>query len=94
LISPNADLTGGAITSELICYVRQRLQILKFHMIRQFRQIGLKLLLWYIIKAAVEACKQLLAKMEPVRAEMKDAPWEKVVGACYGKHILLTAHHQ
>ncbi|OXA54699.1 Xanthine dehydrogenase [Folsomia candida] len=44
--------------------------------------------------AAMKACEILLKKMEPIRQEIKDPTWEKVVTACYNKHILLTAQYQ
>ncbi|ODM92327.1 Abscisic-aldehyde oxidase [Orchesella cincta] len=64
LISPNAGVTGGACTSELVAH------------------------------SALKACEALLEKMAPVKAEMPDEPWEKIVHACYMKGIQLTAHYQ
>ncbi|XP_035713400.1 xanthine dehydrogenase/oxidase isoform X1 [Folsomia candida] len=64
LISPNGGITGGAITSELVCH------------------------------AAVQCCKQLLAKMAPVKATLDNPTWEETAMACYKAHVLLTAHHQ
>lgn len=42
----------------------------------------------------MEACKQLLEKMEPVKAKMKNPTWEELVAKCYDDHVLLTAHYQ
>lgn len=64
LVSPNCGVTGGAMTSELVCH------------------------------AAMKSCEKLLEKMAPVRKDMKDPTWEKVVTECYNKHILLTSQYQ
>jgi len=45
-------------------------------------------------QAALKACEILLEKMAPVKASMKDPTWEKVVSACYGQNMLLTAQYQ
>ncbi|XP_021947093.1 xanthine dehydrogenase/oxidase [Folsomia candida] len=47
-----------------------------------------------VCHSAMKACEILLKKMEPVRQEVKDPTWEKVVTACYNKHIMLTAQYE
>lgn len=51
-------------------------------------------LMYFNGQTAQKACEMLLAKMAPVKEEMKDAPWEKLVAACYAKELQLTAQYQ
>lgn len=48
----------------------------------------------FFLKTAQKACEMLLAKMEPVKEEMKTGTWEELVAACYKKEIQLTAQYQ
>lgn len=45
-------------------------------------------------QAAVEACKILLERIAPVKAELGEAaPWEKVIAQAHQKAIDLTASY-
>ena len=40
-----------------------------------------------------KACEQIVARMKPVREEMKDAAWAQLTNACYYRGINLTEKH-
>jgi hypothetical protein len=47
------------------------------------------------VQAAVEACKLLLAKMEPAKKGMtKEPTWEELVTASWNMHILTAIQYQ
>jgi len=47
----------------------------------------------FVCFAAMESCKILNKRMEPIKEKMKDAAWEKLVSACYDEGIDLRAQY-
>uniref|UniRef100_A0A182V3I2 FAD-binding PCMH-type domain-containing protein n=1 Tax=Anopheles merus TaxID=30066 RepID=A0A182V3I2_ANOME len=64
MTSPNAAMTGGSMTSEVVCY------------------------------AIKKACEILNARLQPVKDELKAAPWEKITQTCYARDIDLSVLYQ
>nr|CAI5857543.1 unnamed protein product [Callosobruchus analis] len=44
-----------------------------------------------VVYGVITACDTLIARMKPVRDEMKNPTWEQLVAKCYSKNIQLTA---
>ncbi|ODN04991.1 Indole-3-acetaldehyde oxidase [Orchesella cincta] len=45
-------------------------------------------------KSARRACEQLLERLAPLRKSLKDATWEQLIEAAFGRQIMLTSHFQ
>uniref|UniRef100_A0A182R8Q6 FAD-binding PCMH-type domain-containing protein n=1 Tax=Anopheles funestus TaxID=62324 RepID=A0A182R8Q6_ANOFN len=64
MTSPNAAMTGGSMTSEVVCL------------------------------AVIKACEILNTRLQPIKNELKNAPWEKVTQTCYTRDIDLSVLYQ
>lgn len=47
----------------------------------------------HIFQAVKKACEMLLARMQPVREELKNPQWIDIVSGCFSKNIDLSAKY-
>lgn len=81
LSTPNAIVTGGSLGSEAVSYVSF------FHLI--FRAVFANK--FFIKKATMQCCKEILKRLEPVKEKMKDAKWLQIIKAAHMQQVDLCA---